>query len=249
LDINVNLLRILVPVAAGLLCSVAAYSQTMIGGGKTPPTFPITINQPGSYKLGSNLAVPAGSVGILITAPNVTLDLNGFTLSGPATCSAAGVCSMPPGTNHGISAPGLNNIVVRNGTVTGFQGNGLNMLGSAQLEDLTVSQNVGYGLYTTNMTAVIAQVHRVRSTLNKLSGMYVYGGIVTQSSATANGQNGFYVNQSSIFDSMSTDNLVNGVFVGSHGLLRGVRAATNAGGNFAGSYTSAGGNMNDWTLF
>src|SRR5262245_44146183 len=45
--------------------------------------FPHTISQPGSYKLSGNLAVPAGVNGIYISASNVTLDLNGFTISGP----------------------------------------------------------------------------------------------------------------------------------------------------------------------
>jgi len=41
---------------------------------------PYTISQPGSYYLASNLSVSGGS-GILIKASNVTVDLNGFTIS------------------------------------------------------------------------------------------------------------------------------------------------------------------------
>jgi hypothetical protein len=229
-----------------LAAGSAAFAQTAISN--KGAAFPININQPGSYKLVSNLVVPVGSVGISIIAPNVTLDLNGFTISGPVTCSTAGVCSMATNANHGIkvSAP---NAVVRNGAITGFQGNGVDVFGNSQLEDLMVSQNAGYGVYSANMLAAMAQVNRIRATLNKMSGMYVYGGIVTDSIATANGQIGIYVNQASVFDSMSTENGTLGVFVGSRGLLRGVRAADNAGGNFGGNFNSAGGNMNDWTLF
>src|SRR4051794_34078108 len=46
--------------------------------------FPVTISQPGSYKLTSNLTVASPtSNGIVIQADNVTLDLNGFSISGP----------------------------------------------------------------------------------------------------------------------------------------------------------------------
>src|SRR5512140_1214692 len=46
--------------------------------------FPVTISEPGSYRLSGNLTVAdAASTAIQITADNVTLDLNGFTISGP----------------------------------------------------------------------------------------------------------------------------------------------------------------------
>jgi hypothetical protein len=44
------------------------------------PGFPITISEAGSYRLASNLIVPAGVVGIAIATDNVRLDLNGFTI-------------------------------------------------------------------------------------------------------------------------------------------------------------------------
>ena len=54
-----------------------------LAGNITPgdtPGFPVTISQPGSYKLSSNLTVPdADTTAIQITSNNVTLDLNGFT--------------------------------------------------------------------------------------------------------------------------------------------------------------------------
>jgi hypothetical protein len=43
--------------------------------------FPYSISQPGSYKLSGNLVVPSGVNGIQITASNVTLDLNGFSIT------------------------------------------------------------------------------------------------------------------------------------------------------------------------
>lgn len=49
--------------------------------------FPVTISLPGSYRLSGNLTVPdADTDAILITADNITLDLNGFTIAGPTIC-------------------------------------------------------------------------------------------------------------------------------------------------------------------
>ena len=47
--------------------------------------FPYTITQPGSYKLSGNLTPPLNVTAIQISTGNVSLDLNGFTIS----------CSMP----------------------------------------------------------------------------------------------------------------------------------------------------------
>src|SRR5512144_2121034 len=68
---------------------------------------PVTIAAPGSYFLTSNINV-AGATAVIITASNVSLDLNGFTIAGNLT-------------NFGI-VMGNNtlNIVVRNGTIRNF---------------------------------------------------------------------------------------------------------------------------------
>jgi hypothetical protein len=56
--------------------------------------FPFIITTPGSYRLTSNLTVPAGKIGIENsaggTAGGVTIDLNGFSIIGP-TAPAAGL--------------------------------------------------------------------------------------------------------------------------------------------------------------
>src|ERR1700704_150875 len=61
-----------------------------LAGNVTPgdaPGFPVTISQPGSYRLSGNLTVPdINTTAIEITAENVTLDLNGFSIVGPFVC-------------------------------------------------------------------------------------------------------------------------------------------------------------------
>jgi len=63
-----------------------------IAGGVTPgdePGFPITISEPGHYRLVSGLIPPADTDGIVIKSDNVTLDFGGM----PFTMKYKGVVS------------------------------------------------------------------------------------------------------------------------------------------------------------
>lgn len=75
--------------------------------------FPYTISQSGSYRLSSDLVVPCATAlnGIVVNAPHVTIDMNGFTLS----------CTSGTNAATGI-AVNENNVVLLNGTITGFGG-------------------------------------------------------------------------------------------------------------------------------
>ena len=49
--------------------------------------WPVLITEPGSYVLTSGLTVPdANTTAISIDAPHVSLDLHGFSITGPNTC-------------------------------------------------------------------------------------------------------------------------------------------------------------------
>src|SRR5215472_5508177 len=63
--------------------TIAASGNRSTGG------FPFTITQPGSYILTGNIVVSLGG-GIEIASDNVTIDLNGFTISGPVRCTGKG---------------------------------------------------------------------------------------------------------------------------------------------------------------
>ena len=104
-----------------------------LAGGVTPgdaPGYPVTISQPGSYRLSSNLTVPnANTTAIEISADDVTVDLNGFAILGPTICTSFPVSSCAPtGTGFGITtgvAPDRRNIAVHNGTVRGMGNSGI----------------------------------------------------------------------------------------------------------------------------
>ncbi len=116
---------------------------------KQPSAFPIVISTPGSYRLKSNLTVPdANTTAISITADNVTLDLNGFSILGPTVCSGSPVTSCAPtGTGSGIVGTG-SNIAVRNGTVrgVGYRGIELMFTQGAVVDALRVRDNGSVGI-------------------------------------------------------------------------------------------------------
>jgi hypothetical protein len=103
----------------------------------SPAAFPIVISASGSYFLTQNITAGAASNGINITASNVTLDLNGFTLSG----ADAGA--------DGISINGGSNVAISNGTVRDWTNVGVRDVtgsGGMRYERLTVISNNGGGI-------------------------------------------------------------------------------------------------------
>src|ERR1700693_4320570 len=70
--------------AAILLASrpLSTSAQTVIKRGAKGP-FPVQISKPGSYVIGGNLNVPTSATDAIdISTANVTIDLNGFVISG-----------------------------------------------------------------------------------------------------------------------------------------------------------------------
>lgn len=100
-------------------------------------SLPITIASPGSYYLTANLTGIAGQNGITITSDGVTIDLNGFTLTGVS------------GALDGIRVDGPHtNITVRNGSVLRWPGDGVDAINAvnSQLRDLNAARNNASGL-------------------------------------------------------------------------------------------------------
>jgi hypothetical protein len=100
-----------------------------------PAGFPVRITQPGSYRLSGNLTIPLGSAGIQIDAISVTLDLGGFMVSGPNACTGYPTSSCPYSTDKSAIASGQFLVVVRNGTVIGSEGYGVDLQGSSSEVD------------------------------------------------------------------------------------------------------------------
>jgi hypothetical protein len=136
------------------------------------------IRDPGSYRLTSDLVAPSGQRGITIDADGeVTLDLNGFTLS---SLSAPG-----SGPYHGVLSGSSHNIEIRNGTIRGFPGSGIYLVSGA-LENGTEGIRIEG---TTNAGSIVRGCTASR---NLVSGILVLGAhsMVTDNVAAANGSYG-----------------------------------------------------------
>ncbi|MCF8055840.1 MAG: right-handed parallel beta-helix repeat-containing protein [Desulfocapsa sp.] len=72
-------------------------------------SLPYTISASGFYCITKNLK--ASSNGIIVAANDVTIDLLGFTITGPGKSS---------GENHGVRIEGRSNVEIRNGTIANF---------------------------------------------------------------------------------------------------------------------------------
>jgi hypothetical protein len=116
------------------------------GGGKAGTqinSVPYTINSPGLYCLAKNLTYTATTDNaITVNASDVTLDLNGFCLTGPGKTSGS--------HNEGISInAGLTNVEIRNGSVKSFGYYGIQAASCTGIRviGLRVSDNGAAGIW------------------------------------------------------------------------------------------------------
>jgi hypothetical protein len=123
-------------------------STVMAAGG-----FPYTISQPGSYRLSGNLALTTVSAAIVITASNVTLDLNGFSISDTAPLGG--------GTTGLLMTSGaITGVTIRNGTfssgtiipINAFSGSGM------IFADLNLLSTNGGGVSVFGSSSIIRNV-------------------------------------------------------------------------------------------
>lgn len=151
---GLTILLAIAPVALAVDGVVLINQSTTTNGLPNCPTGGsalITICQPGSYRLSGNLTVPDENTdGIKIFADNVTLDLNGFAIQGPVTCTQGTFpvqCSIK-GQGGGVGIfSNNNNISVSNGAITGMGSSGIFLNGTGERVDgLRVASNLGDGL-------------------------------------------------------------------------------------------------------
>jgi hypothetical protein len=141
--------------SASAATGIVTITQTKAkNGGVTPgdtPGFPVTISKSGSYQLITNLTPPSaeGSRGIEITAENVVIDLNGFSVIGPRTCpdeDAFNNCTPAAEDPTYVLITGGRNVTIKNGTVRGSIGTGIGLNAHARIENVNVIWNSIFGV-------------------------------------------------------------------------------------------------------
>jgi hypothetical protein len=186
--------------AAGTTQAQALVDQNKVLAGNVTPGdaagFPLTISQPGSYKLTSNLYVPDGSHGIDITADDVTLDLNGFMVLGAVTCSQtsstlAVTCSTGS-IKSGVNAYDRTNTTVMNGSVRGFSSACVQAGRSGRFERLSLG-HCGTGIAQGASQLALYGPTLVTNTqvqLTRVFGISLFKGLIADSNVQAAGRYG-----------------------------------------------------------
>jgi hypothetical protein len=181
-----------------------------LAGAVTPgdtPGFPVTISVPGSFRLTGNLLVASASTAISIEAQNVSLDLGGFSVAGPNSCSGYPTTSCTTiGGNAGIAAnANAHQVRIENGVVRSFNGRGVWLQGaSSTAENLRVLVNGDAGIEVGGAGRVV----RCVSLANYTIGIFVLNdGMVESSEARANRAVGILVrDHGTVTDSVALSN-------------------------------------------
>jgi hypothetical protein len=181
----------------------------------TPSTFKIT--QPGSYYLTGNITGESGKHGIEVASVGVTLDLNGFSVTG-VPGSLTGVILRTGGTE------------VRNGTVRNWGGDGVSAEATVttnRVIDVRAISNGGIGIYAGNYS----EARNCLASGNGSHGVAVYAfGRVEGCTAHNNGGDGINAPNSGnvIVNSLANENAGNGIRAVSSNIVTGCTAIDNA---------------------
>lgn len=158
--------------------------------------FPVTIDGSAgkSYYLTGDLdlsAIPAISA-IEVDAPYVTLNLNGFEIAGPVSCSGSGAAIDCGGIGDGDGVSLNTNakyLVVRNGTIRNMARHGVGPgIDNLTIRDITARHNAADG-FNGGSSSIIANSYAIENGADGFE--FGVGSIVDRSIAEGNGDNGF----------------------------------------------------------
>lgn len=186
---------------------VREINQACVAGGcfaGDNPGFPVEIVASGAYRLSSNLTTGLNETAISVNTSDVDLDLNGFAIFGPNTCTDTGLaitCAFSSGATL-VEVGGANNIVY-NGTIRGAEGNGLGLFGQGLIaRNVRVSHSGTVGINT----SMLVRVSDCTAMFNKVRGFWGNGSATRfdRNYAAKNGGEG--IRSGSCQDNTSTGN-------------------------------------------
>lgn len=198
---------------------------------------PIVVDRPGSYRLCRDLAVhDASTTAILVKADDVTIDLDGHTISGPGAA----------GTGVGISADGQSGLTVLNGTVRGMGDSGIAAGLRARIQGVKAIGNGGYGIRVGNVGMLTGNVASENGRGGLSGGEYT---TFKDNIAHANAMTGIAAGCAcSVIGNLATSNGNTGISTGGWTLCASNSASGNANGEIQGCTGPAGSNVCAYTM-
>lgn len=184
------------------------------------------INQPGPYYLTAHIVVPANKAAIHVAAPDVTIDLNGFTISG---LLAAGTVGIRATTGEPL------NLWIRNGTIEFMNDYGIVVVGDGpcRLSDLILRLNRGYGAALgpgVRMERVAAISNATAITSSPAGVVVGHDSTVVGCLAVSNRGAGIYAGSNVLIDGcIAAENTGNGINAGPSCIVTGCTARLNGG--------------------
>ncbi len=193
--------------------------------------YPVTITEPGSYRLTSNLATESTNMtAILITTSDVAVDLNGFTIACVFGAAIPLSCREPSGSAGGVMVDNTATrfrVTVQNGIVRDMGNDGVRVGPQGRVEKVHAANNGGSGIVVGSSSIVVG------------STAYQNGshGISASAGSTVSG-NTAYDNESigiwgsscsTLLSNAAYDNVVAGIVVFSDSTVSGNTAHDNEG--------------------
>jgi hypothetical protein len=154
------------------------------------PGLPVQTQAGNHYVMTADIAVPSANADGINLAASATLDMNGFSLEGPVTCTGApAVCA---GSGSGIGIITGTGATVRNGAVRGMGSTGVTAAKAVLIENLFIEQNAGSGIEGSSDGAIIrgCRIHRNGIAGVGLGSLGSAGGVVTGNTIVENGNAG-----------------------------------------------------------
>lgn len=191
--------------------------------------FPVTIDQPGSYRLSSDLIAGAAAVvGVIdIQSDFVTLDLGGFQVVGDNLC-----LGNPPAQNllctggfvDAIRSTGMLGVEVRHGSVVGAHGSAVELGDASIVRAVKVSEAAARATFA-GTGARFHDVEAYRSSGGNMGGTHFCDScLITEASSFESGSDGIGGYRSLVLDSLVQKSRESGIDVSDSLVARSVGA-------------------------
>jgi len=187
--------------------------------------FPVTITDAAaakSFRLTSDLVVPSELItAVSIDSNLVRIDLGGFAVRGPVTCTGTPLVCSPTGPGNGIAvtSPAREAVEVRNGAVSGMGGRGVSVGVAGVVENVRATRNGSRGIQAGSGGVVRGST----ASFNGGQGILVaVGAQIVGSVVEHNGGEGINANSSAVvmIGNTAQDNGATGILCGSAAILK-----------------------------